>query len=449
MMNKKNTWKQKLHLEPLKGWLNDPNGLCFFKGMYHVYFQYSPDDAYGKSKKCWGHFKSADFINWDFTGTVLYPDNPDDRSGVYSGCAVPCNDKIYLFYTGNVKEDGDFDYITEGRKANIIMVTTPDGEKMSKKTTLLKNADYPAFCSCHVRDPKVYEENGKYKMVLGARTLSGTGCALFYVSDNLTKWQFEKEVNIMDFGFMWECPDVLCFGDNKYLSVSPQGLPHEDYRFQNVYSSGYFKYEADALKGYTEWDYGFDFYAPQTFKAQDGRTIMIGWMGIGDIPYKNPTAEKGWQHCLTLPREISEREDGVLLQQPVRELKKLRVEKRQFKKDCVNIGLPFELYGKTKGDFKIKFCEYLALCYADGVFSIEFSDETVGGGRTVRKTKLFECKDIRVIADTSSLEIYLNGGEKVLSTRFYPENTEVTLTVCGFECELYSLRGLKVNYVEN
>ena len=116
----KNDFRQKLHLEVSKGWLNDPNGLSFFKGKYHVFFQFSPYSAYGKGDKCWGHWESPDLINWTFKGTVLRPDSPADRSGVYSGCGLVSGDTLHLFYTGNVKKEGNFDYITSGREANVI-----------------------------------------------------------------------------------------------------------------------------------------------------------------------------------------------------------------------------------------------------------------------------------------------------------------------------------------
>ena len=146
----KNDLRQQLHLEPQSGWLNDPNGLCFFKGRYHVYFQYAPGSADGSGKKCWGHFQSRDMISWEFTGTVLFPDSPDDADGVFSGSAVVRGDTLYLFYTGNVEQQGDFDLITAGRGANTILVTTKDGVTMSEKrsccATVTTRATAPAMC---------------------------------------------------------------------------------------------------------------------------------------------------------------------------------------------------------------------------------------------------------------------------------------------------------------
>lgn len=101
---------------------------------------------------------------------------------MYSGSAVVLPGEIRLFYTGNVKEPGEYDYILSGRQANVITVTTADGSAMSEKQVLLRNSDYPADCSCHVRDPKIWREEGIWKMVLGARTRRDRGCVLVYHS---------------------------------------------------------------------------------------------------------------------------------------------------------------------------------------------------------------------------------------------------------------------------
>lgn len=436
----KNDFRQKLHLEPEKGWLNDPNGLSFLDGKYHVYFQYSPQSAYGKGDKCWGHWESPDLINWTFCGTVLRPDCLDDRSGVYSGCGFVLGDTLHLFYTGNVKKEGNYDYITAGREANVIHVTTKDGQHMSEKHTLLRNSDYPENCSCHVRDPKVWEENGTFYMVLGARTLDDRGRVLYYTSDDLENWTFQKSESRDGYGYMWECPDVIDLSGEKYLSFSPQGMEHGEFSHQNVYSSGYLNGE-----NFIEWDYGFDFYAPQTFTAPDGRKILIGWMGIGDIPYTNPTAESGWQHCLTIPRELSVGENGEIYQKPVSEMLSLRYDgKKIASNSIITAKLPFELTGKVSEGFSLIFHSGFKLSFEDKVFTLEFDDMRVSGGRTVRRVKLDKLTSIRIFADTSSLEIYLNDGERVMSTRFYPENTKTEISVQGFDGEIYSLNGINV-----
>ena len=431
-------WRQKLHLEPPQGWLNDPNGLCFYQGKYHVYFQYAPDSAEGKGKKCWGHYQSPDLLNWEFTGIALRPDIAEDRDGVYSGSALIKDGILHLFYTGNVKEAGDHDYILTGRGANVIQVSTADGQNMSEKTVVLRNQDYPDFCSCHVRDPKLWQADGKYYMVLGARTKDDKGCVLTYGSADLKSWQYEGQFSLPDFGYMWECPDQFDLDGRQYLSISPQGLTPEEFRRQNVYQAGYF-YQNE----FYEWDYGFDFYAPQIFPAPDGRRILIGWMGLPDIDYQNPTVQLGWQHCLTVPRVLTALPDGRLAQYPAKELEALRQAAGHVAAGTeTETTLPFDLETETAGDFTLTIERQLVMEYAAGVFWLRFADPALGGGRESRQLKLERCRKIRILADTSSLEIYLNGGEAVLSTRFYPLADKVSLSLTGLSGRLYEMKGL-------
>ena len=282
------------HLMPPTGWLNDPNGLCWYKGRYHVFFQYSPFEANG-GLKFWGHYSSEDMINWRYEGVPLLPDSVYDCHGVYSGSALAEEDKLHLFYTGNVKMDGDYDYINNGRCSSTLHVESEDGIRFGTKEEAISWTDYPENYTCHIRDPKVWKDGEKYHMILGGRQKSDKGAVLFYKSDDLKNWTFDRDLTTENtFGYMWECPDFFALGDQEVLSVSPQGLTREEYRFQNIYQSGYFilKDDKPEEKDFREWDYGFDFYAPQTFQDGKGRRIIIGWMGMPDADeeYVNPAA---------------------------------------------------------------------------------------------------------------------------------------------------------------
>ena len=326
----KDRFRQKLHLMPPTGWLNDPNGLCQFKGIYHAFFQYSPFNATG-GLKMWGHYTSRDMIEWKYEGVSLYPDQPFDCHGVYSGSAFIEDGKMYLYYTGNVKlEDGEFDYIRTGREANTVLVVSEDGERFGRKRELMRNSDYPQDLTCHVRDPKVWKENGMYYMVQGARTQKDEGKVLIFESEDRLNWIYKSDVKTAErFGYMWECPDYFETEGRKILSTSVQGLEGGVWDARNVYQSGYFLVEGDilseyVLSDYELWDYGFDYYAPQSFESEDGRRIHISWMGMPDCEeYTNLTLEDGWQHCFTFPREVHVK-DKKVLQQPVKELEALR-----------------------------------------------------------------------------------------------------------------------------
>lgn len=438
---KKDPYRLKLHLMPPAGWLNDPNGLCQYRGVYHAFYQYVPEDALGKGRKCWGHAVSRDLLHWEDRGVFLEPDQPFDRDGVYSGCAVTDEEGIHLFYTGNVKEDGDYDYIHEGRKAAQVLVHTPDGKTAGEKQLLLTNDDYPADCTLHVRDPKVWKEGDTYRMVLGARKRGDRGAVLLYESKDMTGWSYAGEITTeKPFGYMWECPDCLEFDGNTFLSICPQGLKRGAFENQNIYQSGYLRLaEGIAVpqtadeSGFTEWDKGFDFYAPQTFVDERGRRILMGWMGLPDIEeeYGNPTVEYGWQHAMTLPREVTY-EGGRLLQQPVEELKLLRKRERIVKSGETAV-LAEGIYEIEIDEIEAATCRIclnrdLVLEYKDGVFSMEFLNRT-GGGRTRRQAKVGRLHDVRVIADASAVEIYVNRGDTVFTTRYYPREVGASVTV--------------------
>ena len=170
----KEIYRQKFHIMPPVGWLNDPNGLCYFKGEYHVFFQYCPFDANG-GLKVWGHYTSKNLIEWEYKGVSFVPDCPYDCHGVYSGSAYVENDKMHIFYTGNVKYDGDFDYINNGRGAYTIKSESVDGINFSYKKCLMSLDDMPKDYTCHIRDPKVYKENDEYLMVIGGRKKENRG----------------------------------------------------------------------------------------------------------------------------------------------------------------------------------------------------------------------------------------------------------------------------------
>jgi len=439
-------WRQRFHIEPPDGWLNDPNGLSFYKGEYHVYFQYSPIAPDGHTPRGWGHYHGSDLMHMTYDRAVMMPDIPEDSHGVYSGSAIENDGVLHIFYTGNVKMIGDYDYVKAGRGANVIHVTTTDGSKMSEKQVLLRNSDYPDFCSCHVRDPKVWKEGDAWKMVLGARTLDDEGCVLVYESDDLITWKYTGKVYKEGYGYMWECPDYFEIDGKGFLSTCPQGMPHYETKWQNLNESGYFpvqgKLEDSVLGDFTEWDMGFDFYAPQTFLDPQGRRILIGWLGMDNKAYGNATTDLGWQHCLTIPRVVTIAPNNKLRQQPIAEFDELKSNaRRQSSGQTAEYPLPFELDGEPADSFSITLDGKLELDFdkEKKLFTMKFTDEKYGCGRTVRNAEIDNVRNIRVIADMSSIEVYINDGETVMSTRIYPDNDSVKLKVNGFEAQVWDI----------
>ena len=447
-------FRTRFHIMPPVGWLNDPNGLCQFRGVFHAYFQYSPLNVHGGGGY-WGHCVSRDLLTWDYQEPVLAADTEEDKSGVYSGSALVEDGRMYLFYTGNVKQPGDYDYIDAGRISTQLLVESEDGQAMSAKEKLLGMEDYPEDVTQHVRDPKVWKENGAYHMILGARFRAwdgegrrrDQGGALLYVSPDKHQWRLEGELTSQkDFGYMWECPDLFSLEGRRVLSFCPQGLASEPERFQNLYQSGYslLEEEADPADTFVEWDMGFDFYAPQTFEADDGRRILIGWSGMPDMErsHRNLSVEHGWQHCLTLPAELVFRE-GRIYRMPVRELDelgwepaaetpgtyswedravRLQVSEIRGERQEIRIGTGENaMVIRTEGD-------RTELSFLDG----EGKPAACGGGRRNRVGRTAGAvEQLLVLIDSSIVEVFVNGGERVFTSRIYLEKGERELAFCG------------------
>lgn len=429
-------WRLHYHLMPESGWLNDPNGLCQYHGVYHIYYQYSPFDVDGKTK-LWGHMTTKDMLNFKQEEPVLFPDSRVDERGVYSGSAFVEDDVIHYFYTGNVKLfDQEYDYINQGREQNTIHVESRDGYHFSDKEWLMSNKDYPEDMSCHIRDPKIYKKDGIYYMVLGARDLSSKGCVLVYESKDLKNWSYLMRLSSQqDFGYMWECPDLFDLDDQQFLITCPQGVAQEGYRFANVHQCGYFpvsidfKHKTCEFQEFHELDYGFDFYAPQSFEDEKGRRILIGWMGLPDIDYTNPTTEYGWQHALTIPRELKAK-DGVIYQSPIEELKELRLSQLSFEAKSLNEQnirmdcYELEIHVEKNTDFVLQLRKGADISFdvEQELFTLSF--EACGYGRTSRSAKINDLKNIRIYADTSSFEIFINDGSTVFTSRVYSDSKD-------------------------
>ena len=437
--------RQQFHLQPPVGWLNDPNGLCVYGGQYHAFFQYGPFDVTGGVKH-WGHAVSKDLLHWEPLPVMLYPDEPFDCHGVYSGSALIEGTEMYLYYTGNVKHPGDFDYIKQGRGHNVCLAVSHDGKTVASKQCLLYNKDYPAGLTCHVRDPKVFAYEGKYYMVLGARTLEDKGEVLVLESTDKLHWNHINTLTTPEpFGYMWECPDLFCLDGQWYLAVSPQGI-----QCQNIYGCGYFAvygdWRAHCTRGeFHEADFGFDYYAPQSFVDENGRRIQIGWMGMPDADYGNaPTVAHGWQHCFTVPRLLTKGPGGTLLQTPVPELDARRSAAALTLRNGEEASLSpcFDLTAAPAGDFALTVARGVELVYTeqDSTCVLQFTDPAQASGRTQRRTKLSApCRSVRVVGDRSSLEIFLNDGAAVFSTRYYPAAGDVAVKISGTDALVYSL----------
>jgi beta-fructofuranosidase len=442
-----NNWRMGFHLMPAKGSLNDPSGLCQFKGIYHVFCQTNPSWPEAGAKH-WGHFSSPDLVHWQLHDSAILPDSADDAHGSYPGCAYVSEDgqTLNVYYTGTVKEPGNYDYIHAGRRSSVIRVRSTDGFTFGKKEVLLTNEDYPSFVTQVVRSPEVWRQDGQFYMLLGARDKNDDGLALIYTSEDGDKWNHQATIRADEhFGYVWENPNRLVLGGRAFLSTSVQGLTHTDLSNQNVYSSGYFwtlgnpdqSHELDDAT-FTEWDQGFDFYAPQTFEDDLGRTILFGWMGMPGASYANHVDHMTWNSCLTVPREVTFIPDpngnDRLRQWPVRELEALRGQAHTLTAD-EPLVLPHHradilIEGITSRAGSIDLDEDVTFSFGNYRTRMRFAqDSEVGAGRAKRTGVAdWGIRNIRILVDDSAVEVFVNDGRQTYTTRWFPTADELTLT---------------------
>jgi len=429
------------HLAPRAGWMNDPNGLIYFNGHYHAFYQHHPFSAdWGPMH--WGHAISDDMVHWRHQPIALAPDSEVDRDGCFSGSAVVDNGRLALIYTGHrwLAEVGDDSQICEVQ----CLATSEDGITFTKHGVILQ----PPEGIMHFRDPKVWYEAGSWWMVIGARDSQQRGQVLLYRGKSLTDWTLERVLAQagQGEGYMWECPDFFALGQHHYLLCSPQGIAAQGDRFMNLFQSGVIAGHWSAGEAFTEQqafselDHGHDFYAPQSFVAADGRRILFAWMDMWESPM--PSKQEGWCGCFTLPRELTE-EEGQLRQRPVRELQTLRGGGRNWSAQLftgewllqeaaapAELSIDWDLSQGSAASFGLKIGNGLTLCYqvADRRLSLsrDYPSEKLTDSRQV---KLGDASTMhwQIFIDRSSIEVFINDGEAVLSSRIYPVESDCQL----------------------
>lgn len=301
--------RPQLHFTPQTGWMNDPNGMVYYKGTYHLFYQYYPDSTVWGPMH-WGHATSNDLIQWQQQPIALYPDS---LGYIFSGSAVVDSANTSGFgASGKVPLVAIFtSHDTTGEKAGrstfqtqSIAYSLDEGATWSKYAAnpVLKNPGIRDF-----RDPKVmwHEETKKWIM-----TLATMDRVTFYSSPDLKNWQKQSEFGkaIGAHGGVWECPDLfpLDYNGEKIwvllVSINPGG-PNGGSATQ--YFTGTFDGQIFTPHATdTRWiDYGPDNYAGITWSNTGPRKIFMGWMS--NWQYANVVPTESWRSAMTLPRDLS------------------------------------------------------------------------------------------------------------------------------------------------
>lgn len=352
-----------------------------------------------------------------------------------------------------------------------MLATSNDGVTFEKYIGNPVISAPPEGSSADFRDPKVWNHDDKWYMIVGS-SKEGKGRALLYRSNDLKVWEYVGVVAESDgtMGTMWECPDLFRLGDRHILMFSPMGMGEK----KAIYLSGKFDYTT----GRFTWDYcgevdcGFEYYAPQSFLDAKGRRIIIGWLNAWDwMPwFQNfgPTSKNNWCGVMSIPRTVELDDNGHLRFLPVDELKSLRGEHchldhtviegelqplpRSIKGDSIEIVAEFNLKDCRAEEFGFKMRvsddgnEETVLSYSPKTGELQFDrNRSDGWSQGIRKCKLESAdKDtlrLHIYIDTCVVEVFADEGRTIMTNNIYPNPYSINLKLfsLGDKVELISL----------
>lgn len=431
------------HLTPLVGWMNDPNGFCFYQGQYHLFYQYHPfSRRWGPMH--WGHAISADLLHWTYMPCALAPDTEADAGGCFSGSAVEMPDgRLMLCYTG-VQPAGTFRRETQAQ-----CIAVGDGTDFEKSllNPVIRLAHLPkGYSEFDFRDPHIWHrEDGTYRMVVANLHEERKGAILLMESQDGLDWRFIGEIDASnkEYGRMWECPDFFELDGSHVLLVSPQEMhAREEFHagFGTVAILGSFDEKGCRFErtGIQPVDHGLNYYASQTVPAPDGRRIMIGWMDNWETCKEAPRRHP-WYGQMSTPRELRV-ENGRLKQRPVREIESMWQDTILHDKVTVHeettlsgvlgrlMDMTVELYpeGSSCRRFTLhvaKDANHYVQIRCDLARGELVFDRSHGGSvRDIVHTRHVPAEvtggklTLRLLMDKESIELFVNNGERVVTS---------------------------------
>lgn len=459
----KETYRPQFHFTPEENWMNDPNGLVYHKGVYHLFYQYYPEDiVWGPMH--WGHAVSADMLHWEHKPIALYP---DENGHIFSGSAVvdvkntsgfgttdnPALVAIFTYHNMDGEQAGRTDFQTQG-----IAYSLDNGDSWTKYegNPVIGNDGIKDF-----RDPKVFwnEKENIWTMLL----VAGDHLQIWN-SSNLKDWEQVSEFgkNQGAHGGVWECPDLFPLqvegtDDVKWvllISINP-GAPNGGSGTQ------YFVGEFDGRtftsdQEQNKWvDLGRDNYAGVTYNnTPNTERIFIGWMS--NWHYARDTPTEKWRSASTVPRKLSlSKINGQyeLLNYPLSNFESL-VDSKVVPKDIlVPLDGTYEIKLTTDNQSEIRFTtadrdfvlslknnkkDSLAIAmegknkmlYFDRRNSglTNFKDNFATGVQEMPIDNLPEgAIEIRILLDASSIELFVNQGQYVMTNQIFPRGAYTTL----------------------
>ena len=418
------------HHTPLYGWMNDPNGMFYKDGIWHLYYQWNPYGSQWENMH-WGHSTSTDLIHWEHQPMAL---EPDWLGSIFSGSCVTKGDEVVAFYT------------SAGHHQTQSMAVSRDGGRTFKKFSgnpVLTTSDVPDF-----RDPRPFwnEDIHAWNLILAA----GQEMRI-YSSKNLEDWKYESSFGkeYGNHGGVWECPDLFKINDKWVLlcNINPGG-PFGGSATQ--YFVGQFdghKFTCESMPKVTKWlDYGKDHYATVSFyNAPENRRVVLAWMS--NWQYANQVPTKQYRSSNSIPRDLGLftcREETYVSVRPSKEM--LAARGAKLKKPTEACELVVDLKGQSEIVLSNSKGEQVVMTY-DGQKQVFTMDRSQSGDTSF--SEAFPCttvaptygvvRQVRIFIDRCSIEVFDTDGKMAMTNLVFPSEPYSMLKVKGGKATIYEL----------
>jgi len=412
-------YRPQFHFTAEKDWLNDPNGLVYYKGEYHLFFQHTPGSL-SHGPNTWGHAVSTDLVHWK---QIEHAIEPDDYGWIWSGSAVvdwkDSTGLVAIYTTGGY-----------GEPSNPCVQSIAYSNDRGRTWTKYENNPVLKHIVANNRDPKViwHEPTEKWVMAL---FLDGNVYALFE-SPNLKEWTGMSVVHLPGAG---ECPDIFELpvdddqDNTKWVFWGANGN-----HYIGTFDGHNFKIESDVLRA----DWGANFYAAQTWSdipQSDGRRIQIAWMGGGKYP------DMPFNQQMSFPCELTLRTtpEGIrMYRQPVKELENIHKKEHswdtQTLKPGENLlsGISGELFD-IRAEIELGNATEVGFTVRGEKIRYNVADKQISClGRSATLEPLQNKIKLQILVDRTSIEVFGNDGRISMSSCFLPELENENLGIYAF-----------------
>ncbi|WP_367568767.1 glycoside hydrolase family 32 protein [Lacrimispora sp.] len=425
-------YREQYHFQAFRNWINDPNGLCWFNGRYHMFYQHNPHSQEWNNMY-WGHAVSLDLVHWVHLPFVLQPQKEilqdcSKKGGAFSGSALVEGDKVKFYLTRHIGPripgSEQYEYQTMMESSDMIHFT----EEKTVIETPPSGVNPGDF-----RDPKVWKSEGYYYMVLASK-IRDKAAILLYGSEDSYKWNYigpllEEETRGIS---TFECPDAFEL-DRKFVAMGAWMTHHDECgRYQMTrYYIGEFNGSDMEVECSEFLDFGSNYYAGQSFLHQ-GKRILIGW--ISDFYKEHVAADNGSYGSMAIPRILSVK-NNKLYMEPVPDVYTLQdqcllMEKGKSVKVSEIPGNSYLAKVSLKENSNTDFTMLIAkdhnktLCLMRKNGKVEIVSKGTAVESIRFPAQVQDVHYIEIFMDRRVVEVYLNHGESVGTKLFYSDGTQ-------------------------